>query len=62
MSKKRVIWVQEVKEPIKSVMLGIFLLRYVIRFLAEKPEYPVAKTLEMTLFGGDDLATGEAGV
>jgi len=61
MSKKRVIKVREAQEPIRAVLLGISLLRYVIRFLTEKPEYLVAKTLDMTLFGGDDLAAGEAG-
>jgi len=38
--------VREAQEPIRAVLLGISLLRYVIRFLTEKPEYLVAKTLD----------------
>jgi hypothetical protein len=60
-SKKREIKL-EAKKPIETVLLGISLLRYVIRFLAEKPEYLNPKTLDMTLFGGDDLTVGEARV
>jgi hypothetical protein len=59
MSKKRLIKVKDAKEPIEIIVLGTSLLRYVIRFLADKPEYLVPRNIDMTLFGSD-ASTEEA--
>jgi Apea-like HEPN len=60
MSKKRVIKVRDTKDPIEAVVIGTSLLRYVIRFLAEKPEFLVARNLDMTLLGGGSPSPGQA--
>ena len=56
MSKKRLIKVRDAKEPIEAIVLGTSLLRHVIRFLADRPEYLVARNLDMTLLGSEASA------
>jgi hypothetical protein len=49
-SKKRTITTRASKEPVEAISLGIALLRHVIIFLADRPEFFDTKKLDMTLF------------
>jgi hypothetical protein len=52
-SKKRTITIRASKDPVEAISLGIALLRHVIMFLADRPEYLDTKKLDMTLFPSD---------
>ncbi len=56
LEKKRVIHVGAEKQPIPTIGIGTALLRYALRFLAEKPEYLNAKALDMTLLAETESA------